>query len=211
MSRRFHQGRIRQVSLEDFGGDSTGTDPSDDALALALETELPVSIPPGTWLFNATHPLLADGQTVLGVGSQTIIKPSGNFNFLTISGGLIGCEIGDFHYDGALQSGGYIVYASNHGRTIIRNIKSTSPFDGFYSEQVNQLTFKDLWLQGFRGTMMFNLFGSPSEAPAPTAVVGPPMSMPPVPLGRSRRLMSVSEPVAATMGAVPVGSPMAVT
>jgi hypothetical protein len=162
MSRRFHQGRIRQVSLEDFGGDSTGTDPSDDALALALETELPVSIPPGTWLFNATHPLLADGQTVLGVGSQTIIKPSGNFNFLTISGGLIGCEIGNFHYDGALQSGGYIVYASNHGRTIIRNIKSTSPFDGFYSEQVNQLTFKDLWLQGFRGTMMFNLFGSPA-------------------------------------------------
>jgi len=130
-----------------IGGDSTGTDPSDDALALALETELPVSIPPGTWLFNATHPLLADGQTVLGVGSQTIIKPSGNFNFLTISGGLIGCEIGNFHYDGALQSGGYIVYASNHGRTIIRNIKSTSPFDGFYSEQVNQLTFKDLWLQ----------------------------------------------------------------
>lgn len=163
MSRRFHQGRIRQVSLEDFGGDSTGTDPSDDAMTLALATELPVSIPPGTWLFEGSHALIADGQTVLGVGSQTIIKPSGSFDLFTISGGLIGCEIGDFHLEGALQSGGWIVHMANHARTIIRNIKGNSPYNGFYSQQVNQLTFKDLWLQGFRGDVaMFHVFGSPA-------------------------------------------------
>lgn len=162
MARRYHQGPIREVSVDDWATAAmrAGTDPADTAFTEARTTGLPIKIPPGTWVLEQAHPLVANGQRWLGAGDQSIIKPVGNFNIFEF--GFTGGGLFDVYIDGALQTGGYVIYSAAGNRLVFSGIKGTSPYNLAYVQQANQATFRDFWVSGVRGSAMFSLYGSPA-------------------------------------------------
>lgn len=133
------------------------------AFRAAAATGLHVRVPERVNEINGGFQFVANGQALLGLGLKSVLTPIGNFDILEIAGAATGCFVDNFFVDGPLQTGGYIVAVRNGSRVKIDRIIAISPYNGFYAEQFNQLTFGSIWLGNCRGQHISHLYGSPTK------------------------------------------------
>lgn len=118
---RTAQAKMREfVSVLDFGAVMNGVTNDAAALQLALNTGKSVLIPNGTCLFNSSVQYTADGQSIFGLGNDSVLKQGAAAAYIETNG-QDNITLSDLKIDGTGASGGIRVRLDSQN-TLIENV-----------------------------------------------------------------------------------------
>ena len=158
------QEKLREsISVKDFGATGNGITDDTAAFAAALLTLIgggTLHVPTGT--YRITSGLTASyGIVIAGDGpGATIIKPSGNFNVFTFTGGNQGAGMQDLAFDAVGMTGGYCIAVNTADRTCFRRLIGLNPWNFIYVVKANATYLSDTWVNGLRGEAGIYWYGN---------------------------------------------------
>lgn len=144
-----------------------GDNVSDDTAALqdAFNSGISFILDNGVYKTSAALTSVAgNGAVCFGRGARaSIIKPAGNFNVLSYTGGGDACGIMNVGFDGSSMTGGIGLVLDNTNRFICEDVRLDIMWNTTYVRKCNCVWFNRVYGGGARGTCTFNLVGDNSN------------------------------------------------
>lgn len=161
------------VRAKDFGVKADGTSDDTTALRAALATGRSVALPDGTIVLSGGLTLQTNGQRLYGQGQgKTLLKPSGNFDVITLTGGKQGMAVTDLQIEGAAMTGGNAINVTNADRVELRSLIVTNPWNFLYVKKSNVTAAYECWVNNTRGAYGVQWYGDAANRSDVLRLVG---------------------------------------
>lgn len=146
-------------NVMEFG--AKGDDSTDDteAFRAAIATGKSFFVPPGRYRISGTLTMQTSGQRMVGYGRYAcVLRPTGNFNVIVITGNATGVTIVDIGISSPLfgdMTGGTTISVINAHRVLIMDVQIGNCHNAIYVEHCNQFSAHNVYIVGISGEYGF--------------------------------------------------------
>lgn len=174
---RVNLGTRPTISAADYGFATSASGTANrTALAAAISAasaiNADIGLPAGNFALDVSAGALVIGVSGVtikgapGLYATTITLAAGTndvFQFTGSSAAIVGCGVESIRFDGSAMTGGTVIKATWVGRFVCRDIKMSSPWNGFYITKANFTTLDNCWLNDVNGDYGLQWVGDASN------------------------------------------------